>query len=417
MKIPHWIPENIQIPPSAKRDAFLITALFIYNCFTFSSWHHLYLHVTTEPWLLFAWLYGLAILAPLVWRDRAPVTVFTTQFVSTVAAWPILPHYTPIVGIPVALYAVAVHRRAEISLLALLASFIPDGLDAAVAFKSHTTLALAISSFIPNTIFLVFLSAGAWGAGRLQRQVQFLVREREGAREAEAVAKERRRIARELHDILSHTVAVMVVQAGGAARVAETDFRQVTQSLVHIETAGRQAMVELGRLLGVLKDSDSPNHGAPLEQRGPQPGLADLGALLSSLQAAGMLVTVRTDGTPRDLDPSVDLTAYRIVQEALTNVLKHAGTNPRLRLTWQAQSLHIQIDNDTNPTKTHHGRDLPGGHGLMGLYERVRTVAGHLHAGPHRDGYRLTATLPLTDTTQPTLLDHSPGYLPPSPSP
>jgi signal transduction histidine kinase len=339
--------------------------------------------------------------------------------VFAVTAWPIQPYYSPVLGIPIALYAVAVHRSRKISLVTVLASFIPNGVTAAVSFRVYSSEQVLVA-FIDNMIALTLVMVFAWGTGRLTREVQFLESEREMAREAESLATERRRIARELHDIVSHAVTVMVVQAGGAARIAETDPRQVTQSLVHIETAGRQAMVELQRLLGVLNASDPPNHGTASGERGPQPGLVDLGALLDSLRDVGLLVTVHTEGTPRELDPSVDLTAYRIAQEALTNILRHAGihTNPRLRLTWQAQSLHIQVDNDTNPTKTHHERDLPGGHGLLGLHERTRAVGGHLHAGPHQDGYRLTATLPLTATAQPTLLDHSPGYLrPPSPFP
>jgi signal transduction histidine kinase len=252
------------------------------------------------------------------------------------------------------------------------------------------------------------MAGGVWGWGRVtrasQQHLQKVEIERDEAKEA--VSEQRKTLARELHDIVSHAVTVMVVQAGGAAKLAETDFSQVTESLIHIETHGRQAMAELQRLLSVLDASDAPNHGGSLGDLRPQPGLKDLPALLSSLRAVGMVVTVHTDGTPRDMDPSVDLTAYRIVQEALTNILKHAGadTNPRLWLTWQAQNLHIQVDNHTNSTKPHHGRDLRGGRGLVGLRERARTVGGHLQAGPHRDGYRLTATLPLTDTAQPNTL-------------
>jgi signal transduction histidine kinase len=406
MKVSDRIRGGVHLPPSVKRDALLLPTLFLYNCIEFSSWHKLYLHVTTEPWLFLAWLYGLAMLIPLIWRDRAPVLVFASQWVLTVAAWPILPSYTPVVGIPVALYAVAVHRSGKVSFLALLASFIPNALDAAVPFRYTANTAVAISAVIPNSAFLLFTSGLAWGLGRLthasQRHIRQLERERETTQEA--VTAERRRIARELHDIVSHAVTVMVLQAGSAARIGETSFRQVTetgfrqviQSLVNIETAGRQAMMELGRLLGVL---DS----AGLDKLGPQPGLKDLDALLGSLRDAGMLVTVHTDGTPRDLDPSVDLTAYRIVQEALTNVLRHAGTNtnPRLRLAWQAQSLYLQVDNDTNPTDTHRRRELSCGRGLVGLHERARAVGGHLHEGPQRDGYRLTATLPLADTGLP----------------
>ncbi|MGH3981288.1 MAG: sensor histidine kinase [Pseudonocardiaceae bacterium] len=397
MKISGWMPKRAYIPLSAKWDALLLPAFFVFNVFTFSAWVELG-QVAAKPWLLLVWLYGLAALAPLVWRDRAPVTVLATQWVLTAVAWPIMPQYTPVVGIPLALYAVSVHRSRKTSVLAFLASFIPTGLAASVAFRVWSDPAEQLASFVGNSVFLALMTAAAWGAGRLtqasRRHVQQLERERETAREA--VAAERRRIARELHDIISHAVTVIVLQAAGAARVAGTIPTQVTESLAHIETTGKQAMAELRRLLGVLEAGGPSSIG----ELGPQPGLADLPALLNSLRATGMPVAVHVKGTPRDLDPSVDLAAYRIAQEGLTNILKHAGrnANPRLRQIWESRNLIIQIDNDTNLTEARRGKGLSIGRGLVGLRERTQAVGGRLHAGPHKDGYRLTATLPLADT-------------------
>ncbi|MGH3886384.1 MAG: sensor histidine kinase [Pseudonocardiaceae bacterium] len=371
--------------------------------------------MTTKPWVLLVWLYGLAALAPLAWRNSAPATVFATQCVLTVAAWPFMNLYTPVVGIPVALYAVSVHCSKKVALLALLASFIPNGLAAAAQFRIFSTFTAAFSSFVPTVIFLVVLAAGAWGAGRMtqasQRNVQHLEREREMAqreremaREAEVLGAERRRIARELHDIVSHAVTVIVLQAAGAARVANTDFAQVKQSLTNIESTAKQTMTELRRLLGVLEDSDCTSPAVGTGELGPQPGLADLTELLTALRAAGMQVTDHVEGTPRELDPSVDLAAYRIVQEGLTNVLKHAGKNarPRLWLIWEAQNLLIRIDNGTNLAQTPDKQAPSVGRGLMGLQERVHAVDGRLQAGPHRTGgYRLTATLPLATPATP----------------
>src|SRR5918998_3130159 len=179
MKIPGWVPSSIHTLPSAKRDAALLPALYLFNFFVFSSWPQLG-DVATEPWLILVWLYGLAVLVPLAWRDRAPVAVFIIQWVLTLAAWPIMLSYTPVIGIPVALYAVAVHRSGKISLLALLASII---LDIAIAFRVDSALAV----FIANTMFLVIMAGGAWGAGRvtraIQRHVESLERERERTRE------------------------------------------------------------------------------------------------------------------------------------------------------------------------------------------------------------------------------------------
>jgi signal transduction histidine kinase len=412
MRIPGWIPKGIPIPSSTKRDAVLLPALFLYNCFLFSSWLHLG-HVATNPWLLLAWLYGLVGLFPLAWRDKAPRTVFATQWILAVAALPFMREYTPVAGIPVALYAVSVHYSRKTSLLALLASLIPSELGAAVIlFKGHyATLAEAIEAFIPNAVFLTLVAGGAWGAGRLtwanRRHIQYLERERETAREVEALAAERRRIARELHDIVSHAVTVILVQANGAAYVADTEFTQITdaeftqikQSLAHIKTTGAQTMAELRRLLWVLETGDAASDAVGISELKPQPGLADLTELLTSLRDTGMSVTVQVEGIPRDLDPSVDLTAYRIVQEGLVNVLKHAGTdaNPRLHLAWKPQSLLIQIDNDTNFTKGHSGQALSGGRGLVGLRERAHAAGGDLDAGPRPEGgYRLIATIPFT---------------------
>jgi signal transduction histidine kinase len=406
MKIPAWMPKSFHIPPPARSNALLISACYVFNFFTFAVVSEVG-QVVARPWLLLVWLYGLAVLVPLVWRDRAPVLVFATQCVLAMAAWPIMPHYVPVVGVPVAVYAVAAHRSGKTSMLALLASFIPNEVAASIGLRNpHYTFAQGIFSFIDNSVFICLITAAAWGAGRLaqanRRHVQQLERERETAREA--VAAERRRIARELHDIVSHAVTVIVLQAAGATRVAETDFTKVIVSLGHIQAMGEQAMAELRRLLGVLRASDAASPPVGLDELGPQSGLADLPGLLDSLRATGMPIIADVEGAPGELDPSVDLAAYRIVQEGLTNVLKHAGkdVNCRLRLAWQTQHLLIQIDNDTNPEEAPRRQALSTGRGLVGLRERVHAAGGQLHAGPAEPhgGYRLSATLPTTDITR-----------------
>jgi signal transduction histidine kinase len=410
MKGPGWMPNSIHLPPSAKRDALLIPALYILNFFFYSSWHQLE-HVAAKPWLVLVWLYGLVMLVPLFWRDRAPVTVFVIQWALTVAAWPIMPQYIPVVGIPTAVYAVSMHQSRNVSLLVLLATIVPNGLAAAVGFRLYSDPGLQLVYFIPNAIIVVIVTVGAWGAGRVSRANQRHVHKLELERETvqEAVAAERSRIARELHDIVSHAVTAIVLQAAGAARVANTNFAQVIQSLTNIEAQGKQAMAELRRLLGVLEASD-PASAARVDELGPQPGLADMPVLLSSLRGTGMPVAVDVEGLPRNLDPSIDLAAYRIVQEGLTNVLKHAGvgSNPRLRLVWEADSLLIQIDNNINLAEARRGQALSVGRGLVGLRARAHAAGGRLQAGPlHPDGYRLTAILPLAGTTQRILLDHN----------
>ena len=395
------------MPPSARRDLFLIPALFILNLFFFSAWFHL-ADFSAEPLLIPLWLYVLAMLVLLAWRDKAPVAIFVIQWVLTVAAWPFMPLYAPVINVPLALYAVSTRRSKKVSLLALLASSIPIGLDAIVAFRAFSDPATQLKSFIPNAIILFIITVGAWGAGQVtrinQEHIQRLESERETVREA--VTAERGRIARELHDIVSHAVTAIVLQAAGAARVAKTDFAQVTQSLAHIETTGKQAMAELRRLLGVLEANESTNRGSG--ELGPQPGLADMALLLTSLKDTGMPVTVHVEGTPRNLDPSIDLAAYRIVQEGLTNVLKHGGmdSHPQLRMVWKADSLLIQIDNDINQAQARRGQALSVGRGLVGLRARAQAAGGRLHSGLHHNGsYRLSAILPFADTTQRALSD------------
>jgi signal transduction histidine kinase len=404
MKFPDWMRGDIHLSPSVKRDSFLLLALYIINLFFFSSWFQLS-HVVNRPWLILVWLYGLVMLVPLFWRDRAPVTVFIIQLVLTMATWPIMSRYTPVVGVPFALYAVAVNRGRKTSLLSLFLALIPIVFEAATLARLYVTTDQQIQMFIGNFIFLGIVTSLAWGAGRAAQvrlqHVQRLESERETVREA--VAAERSRIARELHDIVSHAVTAIVLQAAGASRVANTNFAQVTQSLANIETTGKQAMAELRRLLGVLEASGSIDQSSDVDELGPQPGLADITRLLDSLRDAGMPVNVHVEGTPHNLDASIDLAAYRIVQEGLTNVLKHAGmdSHPHLRLVWEVRSLLIQIDNDINVVEADRGRALSVGRGLVGLRARAHAAGGRLHAGPHHHGgYRLTAVLPLPDTAQ-----------------
>lgn len=404
MKIPGWIPGGIQMVPAKKRDALLFPTLFVLNFFIFSKWEVLG-HVVARPGLILVWLYALAVFVPLVWRDRAPITVFTVQWVLTVAAWQFMTLYTPVIGIPVALHAVAVHCHKKTALRALLVSTVPIVLDATVAFRLYSDFGQQLRSGIPNATLLVIVTMGAWGAGRVTRVNSFHVKRLESERETvrEAVTAERSRIARELHDIVSHSVTAIVLQAAGAARVAHTNFAQVIQSLAHIETTGKQAMDELRRLLGVLEANDPSDRTADRDGLGPQPGLADLPTLLTSLRDTGMPVAVHPEGTPRDLDPSIDLAAYRIIQEGLTNVLKHAGmdSHPQLRIVWEDRSLRIQIDNDIDVAEAHLGEVFTGGRGLVGLRARAHAAGGELRAGPHHHGgYRLVATLPLPNAAQ-----------------
>ncbi len=213
--------------------------------------------------------------------------------------------------------------------------------------------------------------------------------EREQAAEARrAVAEERTRIARELHDVVAHRVSLMTVQAGAAKTVAADDPEGALQAMEAVEQAGRQALDELRHLLGVLRPE------ADVDGLGPQPGLADVPQLVEQLGEAGLDVSLTMDDVQTDLPARVSLSAYRIVQEALTNVLKHAGPGARteVKLGTDNHGLAIEV------LDTGHGATiLPGsGHGIVGMRERALLLGGSLDAGPRPGGgFQVVAHLPI----------------------
>jgi signal transduction histidine kinase len=216
----------------------------------------------------------------------------------------------------------------------------------------------------------------------------------EEAREQEALraaAEERRRIAREMHDVVAHSVSVMVVQAGGARRILERDPARAIAAGEQIERTGREALAEMRRLLGVLNPE-----GEEPAALAPQPTLDGLGALADRARAAGLPVSLHVEGAPRPLPTGVDLAAYRVVQEALTNALKHAGTTPtEVHVRWGATQLELEIL-DRGPGGTADRATGESGHGLVGMRERVRLYGGELETGRRRGGgFRVHARIPL----------------------
>ena len=206
---------------------------------------------------------------------------------------------------------------------------------------------------------------------------------------AQAVSEERRRIARELHDVVAHHVAVMGVLATGARRAARRDPAAADQALATIEQTGRTALRELRRLLDVLRTD-----AEPAGELAPQPDLADIEALAEQVREAGLPVSVTVRGEPENLDPGVALTVYRIVQEALTNVLKHAGpATATVELRYGRRWLEVEVaDTGHGP---HPGQDTVG-HGLISMRERVALYGGHLHTGARPGGgFRVYAKMPM----------------------
>ena len=237
-------------------------------------------------------------------------------------------------------------------------------------------------------LFVMFL---VWYIGRRirfrgERAEQL---EREQAAEARrAVAEERTRIARELHDVVAHRVSLMTVQAGAAKTVAADDPEGALQAMEAVEQAGRQALDELRHLLGVLRPD------AEVEVLGPQPGLAEVPRLVDQFGEAGLEVSLTIDGVQTDLPARVDLFAYRIVQEALTNVLKHAGSHARTEVRVGTDNHGVEIEVLDNG---HGATILPGsGHGIVGMRERALLLGGSLDTGPRPDGgFQVVAYLPI----------------------
>ncbi|GAB3644474.1 sensor histidine kinase [Streptomyces sparsus] len=256
-------------------------------------------------------------------------------------------------------------------------------------------------------VFLTLCFVLAWVLGdsvrtrrayyeQLEERAARLERERE-AQSKVAVAAERARIARELHDVVAHNVSVMVVQADGAAYVLDSAPDQAKQALETIAGTGRQALAEMRRLLGVLRSGEGPQGGEYV----PQPGVEQLADLVDQVRGAGLPVDFRIDGTPRPLPSGVELTAYRIVQEALTNTRKHGGPDAgaMVRLSYGDDELRLLAEDDGRGSQQElyaEGGADGQGHGLIGMRERVGMIGGTLSTGPRPGGgFRITAQLPL----------------------
>jgi signal transduction histidine kinase len=325
---------------------------------------------------------------PLAVRSLWPLLVLGVTLVAAVAG-DLLFGGLQLAGPVIALYTVARHHDRGVSSAAAAVTAAGLAVPAASRAAENPLFAMAI--------YLVLVAAWAIG-DNVRRRHAYLTRvqAREAAIDEEqqerarvAVAEERARIARELHDVISHNVSVMVVQAAAGGDVFATRPDRAREALGSIESTGREALVELRRLLGILRTGD--------EQLaiGPQPGLGSLRSLVEQVREAGLAVELRIEGEQAPLPPGIDLAAYRIVQEALTNTLKHAGKAQASIVVRYAQAaLELEISDNGPGT----GAVVNGsGHGLIGMRERAALYGGALEAGA-RDtgGYTVRARLPLT---------------------
>jgi signal transduction histidine kinase len=260
------------------------------------------------------------------------------------------------------------------------------GAGALAAALVIVELRVPVSGTAANIPFIWVPFCTALAAGRALRAREHRHEAERDASVRTAVADERERIARELHDIVGHCVTVMVVQAGAAENLLERDPRRASEPLQAIQDTGREAVAELRRMLGLLRGE----HATPALT--PQPGTAELDELVAQMGAAGLPVRLDVQGAPRPLPPGIELAGYRIVQEALTNALKHAGAaSATVSLRYGAQALEIEVVDDG------HGGSVNGrGHGLIGMRERAALYGGELDAGPApHGGFRVRARLPV----------------------
>ena len=338
---------------------------------------------------------GVALLlsASLVWRARAPVVLLALAaggtVMSALVAGPLDEAAAYGVYLVVVLYSVGAHTeraRAVVGGVAVVA-LIPLAL---VIDPDHGVT-------LGDITFFLTLLGGPWIAGRairhrrtresrLTEHALTLDREREqGARAA--VEAERARIARELHDVVAHAISVIVVQARGGRRSVRTDPDEADEAFDAIETTGRDALGEMRRLLGMLRESDEE------VALGPRPSLRHLDALVQRVSDAGLSVELSTEGEPANVTPGLDLAACRIVQEALTNTLKHAGpATARVVVRYHPDHLDLEIA-DTGAGTT--GRNN-GGHGLIGMRERASLYGGSIEVGYEKGGgFAVRAKLPL----------------------
>jgi signal transduction histidine kinase len=323
----------------------------------------------------------------LLWRRSRPVVAGAVMFSMWIAfnlfGDDVKSLQLPLMAALFAGYAMGAYtdgREARIAPLVILAG---------VTGVTATWEEQVFTDYIFPTAFVLI----AWLAGRGVRTRTRLTEElHEAAVQAQeaheeevvrAAADERRRIAREMHDVVAHSVSVMVVQAGGARRILDRDPARAIDAATHIEEVGRAAMAEMRRLLGVLHHSD---------ERAPQPGMARLGALVERTRSAGLPVSLKVEGEPRSLPAGMDLAAYRVVQEALTNAIKHAGAAPtEVTVRWEPEHLELEIVDNGAPAAN--GK---AGHGLVGMEERVRLYDGELRAGRREGGgFEVVARLPL----------------------
>jgi signal transduction histidine kinase len=344
--------------------------------------------------------FAAGLIAPLVLRRRAPMAVFLTVSAVALVQWFVTGPQLADAALLVALYTVAI----ECEWLLVLAATVILEVGIVMATVRWTPTGNDVKSFV----FLTGLSFTALLAGVVVRalgsQLEWLA-ERAERLEFErdqqaslAAAAERARIAREMHDIVSHNIQVMVTLADAASAARATDPARADETMREVSSTGRQALVDMRRMLGVLREeAERPEGDGGRPALAPQPGLDDLDALVSRVSGTGLAVTVEEEGRPFALSGAAALNVYRIVQEALTNALKHAREPAAVavRLEFHDPDIAVRVTDDGHPPVGTNGTGPGGdGHGVAGMAERAAAFGGTLRAGPRETGgWEVVATL------------------------
>jgi signal transduction histidine kinase len=327
----------------------------------------------------------------LLWRRTRPSTSFVV-FVAGCLLVTVTGHYIGLLSVLLllSLYSLAAHGRRRDGFLGLLA-----------ALLTFPVLALSgVPDLQTSDVLLAWaLLVTSWAVGdairsrRAQQRDQVRAAEQEAAAAREhtgrAITEERLRIARELHDVVAHSMSLIAVQAGVGSHVIRTDVDAAEEALDVIAETSRQALSQTRSLLGMLREHDDPVGGSPTQRIG------DLEALVEGVRAAGVDVSLDIVGSPRSLDAAVELTAFRIVQESLTNVLKHAGSGQAsVTVHYADDTVEVEVVNAGQRELVPSPLGGSGGHGLVGLRERAHLVGGTLDYGPRTDGFTVRAVLP-----------------------
>ncbi|RMB87026.1 sensor histidine kinase [Streptomyces shenzhenensis] len=334
----------------------------------------------------------LAFTVPLLWRERRPMLVFALTTAASVVALPFGVLTGAEVARVVALFNVGRFCSPRQIMLAVGVTTVQLAAWAYV-FWNGDQLEYATRPEVTTLIVMVAMASFA-ALGLMVRlaDAYTIALKKQRAHEAQlAAAEERTRISREMHDILGHTLAVIVGLADGAAGLTEARPERGAQTLRIISSSGRDALAELRRLLAVIDhgpDNGTAKNHPPDAPLAPQPGLADLNPLLERVQAAGPTADLTIHGDLTSLTPGFQLTVYRIIQEALTNTVKYAAptTSVRVSLTLRPDALHITVE-DTGPSRTATAsRTVSGGRGLVGMRQRAALYQGDVTAGPNTHG-------------------------------